>query len=137
MQSPEAPVSKRNPYKIAFFLLLFIFLGVGAFLVYSNLDQGVSLTYLRVGYEDTEEDLKALMGLFPAAAKNFSRKDLVYLLRKNHPEAFIVEEPSKVAVGFLEFEFDSYGALARVRRGTDGDGLLRKNGGEARLNVGR
>ena len=114
MGAPENGVKKRNPYKIAFFVQLILFFIVSATLLYSVVDQGVSLTYMGQGYKDTEDDLKVLMALLPPASKNLNRKDLVSLLRKNHPEALIVEEASKVGIGFLEFEFGPQGHLSRV-----------------------
>src|SRR5262245_34702242 len=117
-----SPEKKRNPYKVAFFIQLVVLLGVSAFLLYSVIDQGVSLTYMSQGYEETQKDLKVLMSLLPPAAKELDRKDLVFLLRKNQPDALIVEEPTRVSIGFLEFEFSAQGTLQRVRHSMGSDG---------------
>jgi hypothetical protein len=50
-----------NKWKIGFwicFVLLLATLGLG---LYSIIDQGVTLTYMRQGYKDTEDDLKGLI----------------------------------------------------------------------------
>lgn len=50
-----------NKWKIGFwicFVTLLATLGLG---LYSIIDQGVTLTYMRQGYEETEDDLKQLM----------------------------------------------------------------------------
>jgi len=47
----------KNKWKAAFFALLIIFTLTTLFLIYSILDQGVTLTYMKEGYEDTEYDL--------------------------------------------------------------------------------
>lgn len=50
-----------NKWKIAFWVCLTVLFLVTAFSVYSIIDQSVTLTYLKEGYTDTENDLDNLM----------------------------------------------------------------------------
>ena len=46
-----------NKWKIAFWCCLTLLVSVTVFSVYSIIDQGVTLTYQKEGYTDTENDL--------------------------------------------------------------------------------
>ena len=48
----------KNKWRTAFWILLTFFISTTLFLLYSILDQGVTITYMREGYEDTEHDLE-------------------------------------------------------------------------------
>jgi hypothetical protein len=48
----------KNKWRTAFWTLLTVFVLTTLFLLYSILDQGVTITYMREGYEDTEHDLE-------------------------------------------------------------------------------
>lgn len=48
----------KNKWRTAFWTLLTIFILTTVFLLYSILDQGVTITYMREGYKDTEHDLE-------------------------------------------------------------------------------
>ncbi len=46
---------------MGFWVCLILLVGVTVFGLYCIVDQGVSLTYMREGYEDTENDLNTLI----------------------------------------------------------------------------
>jgi hypothetical protein len=50
-----------NKWKIAFWCCLTLLVSVTVFSVYSIIDQGVTLTYQKEGYTDTENDLCQLI----------------------------------------------------------------------------
>ena len=50
----------KNKWRTAFWTLLTVFVLTTLFLLYSILDQGVTLTYMREGYKDTENDLQQI-----------------------------------------------------------------------------
>ena len=50
-----------NKWKIAFWCCLTLLVAVTVFYVYSIIDQGVTLTYQKEGYIDTENDLEQLI----------------------------------------------------------------------------
>ena len=51
----------KNNWKIAFWICLIAFLMTGLFGLYSIIDQGVTITYMKEGYSDTESDLETLI----------------------------------------------------------------------------
>ena len=52
-----------NKWKIGFWICLALLISVTLFGLYSIIDQGVTLTYLRESYDDTENDLNTLIEL--------------------------------------------------------------------------
>jgi hypothetical protein len=48
----------KNKWRTAFWILLTVFVLTTLFLLYSILDQRVTITYMREGFEDTEHDLE-------------------------------------------------------------------------------
>jgi len=107
---------KRNGWKIAFFFLLVVLLGVSGTATYLLLDQSVSLTYLKEGYQDTEDDLRVLRKLLPEVSRSAERRDFLAVLRKQNPEALITDDAEGVGIGFLGFAFDAQGRLKEVNR---------------------
>jgi hypothetical protein len=55
------PSNKMNKWKIAFWFSLTLLILVTIFATYSFLDQATTLTYNKIGYEDTEKDLDELI----------------------------------------------------------------------------
>jgi nitrogen regulatory protein PII-like uncharacterized protein len=51
----------KNKWKIAFWICLFLLVTIGVFGLYSIIDQGVTTTYIKEGYSDTEADLETLI----------------------------------------------------------------------------
>ena len=86
-----------NKWRIAFFTTLVLsLLGIGV-LIYRIIDQAVTLTYVTDGYRRTEKDLQVLAETFPRDI--YRKKDIVVVLRKIDPKAFIVETKCAVRVG--------------------------------------
>ena len=102
----------NKKWKFVFFLLAGISIIVVLFLGYAVLDQSVTITYMSQGYEDTEEDLNRLATLFPK--EPYSKKDIVYILRKTYPEALIIEDDCTVKLRGLRFEFNKEGKLISI-----------------------
>ncbi len=50
-----------NKWKIGFWICLTLLIGVTLFGLYSIIDQGVTLTYLRESCDDTEKDMNTLI----------------------------------------------------------------------------
>jgi len=103
--------NNSTKWKWAFFISIAVFVIVTAFMAYGLLDQGITITYMSNGYERTEKDLNRLAEIFP---KNYNKKDILYLLRKNNPDAFIVEDECTVQLAGLRFEFDQNGKLKNI-----------------------
>jgi hypothetical protein len=104
-----------NKWRIAFFTTLVLsLLGIGV-LVYRIIDQAVTLTYVTDGYGRTEKDLQVLAETFPR--DTYRRKDIVVVLRKIDPKAFIVETKCAVRLNGLRFEFNATGQLVGINKG--------------------
>ncbi|WP_146083321.1 hypothetical protein [Methylobacter tundripaludum] len=101
-----------NKWKWAFFISTALLISAVAFLLYAVMDQGVTITYMSQGYGDTEKDLERLAKVFPKDV--YSKKDIVYLLRREYPEAFIVERKCTVQLRRLRFEFSETGKLIDI-----------------------
>jgi hypothetical protein len=56
---------QTNRWKVAFWILIAVWLTTTAVLLYEILDQAVTLTYMQEGYRDCEEDLKILTRSIP------------------------------------------------------------------------
>lgn len=103
-----------NHWKTAFFGLLILAALGGTAAAYGLLDQGVTLTYMQQSYVETIEDLEVLQRLVPAAAPRLNRADVLTLLRRQHPRAFIVATDTSVQIGQLTFHFAGSGALQTI-----------------------
>ncbi len=71
-----------NKWKIAFWICLLLLVIVSSFCVYSIVDQGVSLTYMREGYTDTENDLNNLSKIITET--NLSKQQIRNTLKQHH-----------------------------------------------------
>ena len=99
--------------RFGFFLSLLLRL---VFLLYQIVDQAVTISYMGVGYGDALNDLEILMQLTPHISRPLSQSDLVCLLRKNSPDAFVTSNKERVGISFLRFIFDEDGNLIEVTR---------------------
>lgn len=101
-----------NKWKWAFLGSVVISGPVIVFLLYTILDQGLTITYMTEGYQDTEQSLQRLATIFPK--ETLTKKDIVYLLRKTNPEAFIVENECTVQLRGLRFKFNNDDKLINI-----------------------
>ena len=88
-----------NGWKVAFWICFSLLIGVCGFSMYTVLDQGVTITYMREGYEDTEADLNVLMELVNTT--DLSKEQVKAALQKHH------------LVEYMEFSSDSV-AMDRI-----------------------
>lgn len=68
-------------WKIAFWIVLTLLVLVTVFSFYEIIDQGVTITYMKDGYSDTESDLNTLIELINET--DLSKKEVESVL-KNH-----------------------------------------------------
>jgi len=69
-----------NKWKIAFWICFSFLIGTALFGTYSILDQGVTITYERESYSDTENDLKELIHIINET--NLSKGEIKNILKK-------------------------------------------------------
>jgi hypothetical protein len=94
-----------NKWKSAFFVSLALLVVVSCGLLYAVIDQGVSLTYMQVSYDDQVQANTVLGDLVVMGGQEYSQKDLVHLLRQEYPDAFIVEDGETISIGSNSFYF--------------------------------
>ncbi len=99
-------------WKRAFFGLLALFFGVTGFLLYAAIDHGISYSYLKTSFDDSNRSLQLLAALYPL--DRYNKEDVVHIIRQQKPDAFIVERPCFVAVDGLRFDFNAAGDLQAV-----------------------
>jgi hypothetical protein len=63
----------NNKWKWAFWICFTLLVATGLIGIYSVVDQAVTLTYMREGYADTEEDLETLITLLESSGQSKSR----------------------------------------------------------------
>jgi len=64
----------KNKWRLGFWICFIILLFVSGFAFYSIIDQGVTITYMRDGYENTENDLNSLIDIINA--EDYSKKTI-------------------------------------------------------------
>ena len=82
---------------------------------YQIVDQGITSTYARVSYDETERALAAMKRLVPAVQGRNQRLAFLELLREQNPKAFIVATDSTVEMDGLVFAFARGGRLTTVK----------------------
>mgnify|MGYP000921595514 CR=1 FL=1 len=69
---------KTNKWKVAFWICLLLLLLVSTFSIYSIIDQGVTITYMKEGYTSTENDLNTLIQI--VNSNKLSKKEIIDVL---------------------------------------------------------
>ncbi len=97
-----------NRWKIAFWPLLVLTIGIVLISCYIVLDQSVTLTYQKEGYQDTEEDLKVYVELLKEEKLHFQ---LVKQRLTKQGIEFVDKEEDGLLIGFnrttMRFDKDS------------------------------
>jgi hypothetical protein len=104
----------RNRWRIAFFILLVVWLLSVVTSGYFILDQGITQTYARVSYDDTRHSLTIVERLLPAIQGRNQRGAVLELLRDQNQRALIVATDSTVEIEGLVFRFGADGRLRAV-----------------------
>ena len=105
-------MNTARKWKIAFFTALVITLPTITLLGYGFVNEAVTISYMSEGYKDTEKALNRLGEIFPHDA--YTKKDILVLLRRNNPDAFIVETKCNISLGHLRFDFDNKNKLVNI-----------------------
>lgn len=92
-------------WKRAFFAALVLLAASNLGWMYVMVDHGVTDTYTQVSSQETAADLGVMKRLVPRAAP-LTRTDVLTLLRQTNPDAFIVDDGTRVTIGGLRFEFE-------------------------------
>ncbi len=68
-------------WKFAFWICLTLLIIISVISIYSILDQGVTITYLKDGYDDTEKDLKTVSSII--SETDLSKTEIKKLIEKS------------------------------------------------------
>lgn len=95
-----------NKWKVGFFAVLLVGLASNAYLFYQLVDSGVSYSYLHDSYTTETRRFEAMGGLVVAGADEYSKADILHLLRQANKDAFIVEEENVIHYEGIKFSFE-------------------------------
>lgn len=95
-----------NKWKVSFFVTLTLLIFSNIFWLYSTIDAGVTYTYQQVSLDDLSEAHSFLGELVVKGGKEYSKKDILHLVRQSYPNAFIVEEGNKIVANNVTFTFE-------------------------------
>jgi hypothetical protein len=95
-----------NKWKVAFFVVLILGLASNGYLFYHLVDSGISYSYLHDDYDAQSRQLNALGELVVAGADEYTKSDILHLLRQAKKDAFIVEEEDVIYFEGIRFIFD-------------------------------
>jgi len=95
-----------NKWKVAFFVVLILGLASNGYLFYHLVDSGISYSYLHDDHEAQSKQINALGELVVAGADEYTKSDILHLLRQAKKDAFIVEEKDAIYYEGIRFTFD-------------------------------
>ena len=101
-------------WKWGFFVTLALLIATNAFWFYTVIDAGVTYTYQQVSLDDKSRAVKILGELIVKGGKEYSKKDILHILRQTYKGAFIVEEDNLINVEGVNFIFVN-GKLSEVK----------------------
>ena len=94
-----------NNWKIAFFLAVFALVLSSGYWLFRLFDAGISYSYLHDSYNEQTRKVETLGNLIVLGSADYSKADIVHLLRQADPDGFIVEEEGRVIYAGLNFTF--------------------------------
>jgi len=92
-----------NKWKIGFWICLTLLIGVTLSGLYSIIDQGVTLTYLRESCDDTESDMKTLVTVINDT--DFSKEQIKAKLTTHHLYEFMDFNKDEIHIERLTLKF--------------------------------
>jgi hypothetical protein len=103
-----------NKWKASFFVVLALLIATNALWLYQTIDAGVTYTYQQVTLDEKINAVKMLGALVVKGGQEYTKKDILHILRQANKEAFIVEEDDLISVDGLQFIFKN-GKLSEVK----------------------
>ena len=95
-----------NKWKVAFFVVLILCFASNGYLFYRIVDNGISYSYLHDDYDAQSKQLNALGQLVVAGADEYTKADILHLLRQAKTDALIVEEDDAIYFEGIRFTFE-------------------------------
>ena len=103
-----------NKWKISFFVALVLLIATNCFWAYSALDVGITYTYQQVSLDEKSKAVEMLGSLVVKGGQQYTKKDVLHVLRQLNKSAFIVEEENQINVEGVKFIFVN-GKLSEVK----------------------
>ena len=94
-------------WKLSFFITLLALLVTNAIWLYTAIDAGVTYTYKQVSLDDKTKAVELFGGLIVKGGQQYTKKDIIYIIRLANKDAFIVEEESLINVEGVKFIFSN------------------------------
>jgi len=103
-----------NKWKMSFFVVLVLLIATNIFWLYSAIDAGVTYTYQQVSLDEKSKAVEMLGALVVKGGQQYTKKDVLHILRQMNKDAFIVEEENLIDVEGVKFIFVN-GKLSEVK----------------------
>jgi len=94
----------KNNWKIAFWICLLLFVITSILGLYSVIDQGVTLTYMKEGYADTKADLESMSKIVQYTHP--SKEEIETILENHRLYEFMNFESDTIALERILLIFD-------------------------------
>lgn len=94
-----------NKWKIAFWITLTLLIVVTVFSFYEILDQGVTITYMKEGYSDTENDLEYLSKILNET--DFSKAEIREVMKEHNLYEFMDFSSDTISLFRIELVFEN------------------------------
>jgi hypothetical protein len=94
-----------NKWKLAFWISLTLLVSVTVFSFYEILDQGVTITYMKQGYTDTENDLDYLMKIINET--DLSKSEIQKVLSDHSLHEFMDFNRDTISLKRIELIFEN------------------------------
>lgn len=95
----------KNKWKIAFWICFLFLITTGVFGFYQILDQGVTLTYMKDGYTDTENDLEMIIEIINKT--NLTKNEINNQLKKHRFYEFMDFKTDTVGLERVQLIFEN------------------------------
>lgn len=102
-----------NKWKVSFFVAVAVLIATNIFWLYSAIDAGVTYTYQQVSLDEKSKAVGMLGALVVEGGQQYTKKDILHILRQVNKDAFIVEEENLIDVDGVKFFF-AKGKLSEV-----------------------
>lgn len=94
-----------NKWKVSFFTSATLLVVTNAFWLLVTIDAGVTDSYQQASLEDQQRSIELLGDLVERSGSQYSRKDVLHILRQTRKNAFIVEGPNVIDIDGVRFHF--------------------------------
>lgn len=94
-----------NKWKSSFFIILIALVVTNSFWLYKAIDAGVKYTYQQVTLDEKTKAVEMLGALLVKNDQQYTKKDVLYILRQLNKDAFIVEQENLINIKGVKFIF--------------------------------